>query len=105
MKSKEECIQMLRDFNNSDLSITEWCLENNVNRATFSKYRKIYNEEALATEGVLDWASVDLSPEPDTLLSNEDDTIDLTVKVFTFKLKKSTFKDDLAIVLKEVSRI
>lgn len=96
---------MLRGFNNSSLSLRQWCLENNVNCKTFSKYRKIYNEEALASEGVLDWAAVDFSPESDALPSDENETIDLTVKVFTFKLKKSTFKDDLAIVLKEVSRI
>ena len=105
MKSKEECIQMLRDFNNSNLSINQWCLENDLNRTTFTKYRKLYNEEALVREGVLNWASVDLDLEPDNHEPDEDESIEITVKLITFKLKKSTFKDDLAIVLKEVSRI
>jgi len=105
MKSKEECIQMLRDFNNSNLSINQWCLENNLNRTTFTKYRKIFNEEALAREGVLNWASVEIDLEPDTNESDENESIELTVKIITFKLKKSAFKDDLAMVLKEVSRI
>ena len=105
MKSKEECIQMLCDFNNSNLSINQWCLENNFNRSTFTKYRKIYNEESLVREGVLNWASVDFDFEPDNHKPDEDESIEITVKLITFKLKKSTFKDDLAIVLKEVSRI
>ena len=96
---------MLRDFNNSNLSINQWCLENNLNRTTFTKYRKIFNEEALAREGVLNWASVEIDLEPDTNESDENESIELTVKIITFKLKKSAFKDDLAMVLKEVSRI
>ena len=96
---------MLRDFNNSDLSITNWCLENNVNRATFSKYRKIYNEEALASEGVLNWASVNIDLDPDNHEPDEDESIEMTVKVFTFKLSRSTFIKDLAVLLKEVGGI
>lgn len=96
---------MLCDFNNSDLNITDWCSENKVNRATFTKYRKIYNEEALASEGVLNWASVNVDLEADNHEPEEDESIEVTVKVFNFKLNKSTFIKDLAVLLKEVGEI
>lgn len=112
MKNKYECIKLIKVFNQSDLSLSQFCEENNISRSTFTKYRKIYNDEAISEEGLLNWVSVDLEEASETEIeetarieTKEDSSIEVNVKILTFKLNQSAFRETFSAMLKEIAQI